>query len=102
MSFKQARRAQRRDANEKEIVKALRAAGAYVHVGGPFDILVGYKGTWWIVEIKDGAKRPSQRKLTKDEMVFITEVKNRAPIHLIESVEQALEMIGVTDKWINT
>lgn len=67
-----ARRAARVDANQKEIVLALRKAGysvTPVHtVGDGFpDLAVGKYGRTWLVEIKDGAKPPSKRKLTPDE-----------------------------------
>lgn len=39
------RRAARVDANQEQIVSALRGAGAYVWIIGlPVDLLVGYKG----------------------------------------------------------
>lgn len=49
------RRARARDANEREIVTALRAAGASVtrldDAGVP-DLLVGYHGRTWLLEVK--------------------------------------------------
>ena len=66
------RRAARVDANQKEIVEHLRKMGATVQplhtVGrGCPDLLVGYGGTNYLLEVKDGDKPPSQRKLTPDE-----------------------------------
>lgn len=60
------------DANQASIVAAFRAHGASVQhlhaVGkGCPDILVGYRGVNYLVEIKDGDKPPSQRRLTNDE-----------------------------------
>jgi hypothetical protein len=66
------RRAARIDANQPEIVKALRAVGASVQIlsavghGCP-DILVGYQGRNFLFEIKDGSKPPSDRRLTPAE-----------------------------------
>lgn len=65
------RRAARRDDNEKEIVKALREAGAYVaYLDTPADLLIGYMGRTIIFEVKDGNKPPSARKLTPNEQEF--------------------------------
>jgi len=54
-----------RDANQSEIVAALRERGAYVvEIEHPLDLLVGYAGQWVLVEVKDGPKariRPSQQ-----------------------------------------
>lgn len=70
------RRAARTDANQPEIVAALRAAGATVQslatVGdGCPDLLVGYRGANLIFECKDGAKSPGNRKLTDDQVTWI-------------------------------
>lgn len=60
------------DANQPDIVKALRAAGASVQsladlgCGVP-DLLIGWRGTNLLFEVKDGTKRPSARRLTPDE-----------------------------------
>ena len=63
-----ARYAARIDANQVEIVDALRKAGGMVQhlhrVGqGCPDILVGFRGVNLLFEIKDGAKSPSEQKL---------------------------------------
>jgi hypothetical protein len=72
------RRAARRDDNEKEIIAAMREAGAYVKVNtdeGLFDLLVAYTGPSGfqhtiLVEVKDGDKPPSARRLTPAEKKF--------------------------------
>ena len=64
------------DANQKELMTKLRLITgitvATTHtIGKGFpDIVIGYKGINYLVEIKDGTKPPSQRKLTKDEVSF--------------------------------
>lgn len=64
------------DANQKDIMTKLRMipgiSVATTHtIGKGFpDIVIGYKGKNYMVELKDGTKRPSQRKLTKDEISF--------------------------------
>jgi len=51
------RYAARVDANQEQIVSALRAAGAYVWIIGiPVDLLVGYRGHTFLVEIKSTNK----------------------------------------------
>ena len=69
------RRAAKTDANQSEIVAALRSIGASVHdtssVGRGFpDLVVGFRGRNWIIECKDGAKVPSARKLTPEQVEF--------------------------------
>lgn len=61
------------DANQADVVSSLRAIGATVQhlhdVGqGCPDILVGFRGVNYAVEIKDGSKPPSQRKLTPQQV----------------------------------
>lgn len=67
------RRAARTDDNHTAIVQALRAIGCSVQslaaVGkGCPDLLVGYKGRNIPLEVKDGSKPPSARKLTEDQI----------------------------------
>lgn len=68
----QPRRARRTDDNQTEIVDYLRRRwGASVEVvNGAFDLLVSWGGPSWPVEVKDGSKPPSQRKLTEREAKF--------------------------------
>jgi hypothetical protein len=46
------------------------------------------------MEVKDPSKPLSSRRLTYDEMCLIERLRNRAPLHLVETPEQALEVIG--------
>ena len=87
--------AARVDSNQPEIVSALRKIGAYVlpvhQLKNAFDILVGYKKKLFIMEIKDGSKTPSQRKLTEGELKCKNQFESVGiTYHVIESVEQAL------------
>jgi hypothetical protein len=85
------RRAARVDATQEAIVSALRAAGAYVWVIGlPVDLLVGYKGHTFCVEVKSG---PSKR-LTKLQTDFF-ENWSGSTLARIDCPEAALRMIGV-------
>jgi hypothetical protein len=86
------RRAARVDANQAQIVSALRAAGAYVWIIGlPVDLLVGYNGQTWLVEIKDGPKKT----LTRLQQDFFGNWCGGS-LHRINDAEEALRMIGVT------
>jgi hypothetical protein len=87
------RRAAKRDDNEQEIVKALRKAGAYVaYITEPADLLVGYQGRTMILEVKDGNKPPSARKLTPNEQKFHDEWTG-GELYVITSVEDALDRL---------
>ena len=91
------RRAARTDANQAEIVKALRAIGASVHdtsaVGQGFpDLVAGFRGRNWLIECKDGRKPPSARKLTPDQIEF--KAAWRGHWAVVNSPEEALEIVG--------
>jgi len=65
------RRAARTDKNQEAIVKGLRQMGAEVwFIKEPCDLLIRYRDQFFIVEIKDGSKPPSQRKLTPQQVEF--------------------------------
>ncbi len=89
------RRAARRDANEQDIIKAMREAGAYVKVindEGLFDLLVSYRGETLLIEVKDGAKPPSARRLTDAEQKFHDEWP-RDNLYIVNSVEEAIALL---------
>ena len=70
------RRAARTDGNHADVVKALRGAGMAVRsmagVGQGFpDLLVAFRDTLVLLEVKDGSLPPSERKLTQQEAEFI-------------------------------
>lgn len=93
------RRAARVDANQNEIVRALRDMGASVAitsmVGSGFpDIVVGYQGRNYLIEIKDGSKPPSKRKLTPDEQEFFDTW--RGTVFITNDINETLEIIGAT------
>lgn len=89
------RRAARRDANEGDIIKAMRAEGAYVKIindEGLFDLLVSYRGETLMIEVKDGAKPPSARRLTEAEQKFHDEWPG-SNLHIVTSAEEALALL---------
>jgi hypothetical protein len=90
-------RAARVDANQAEIVAALRAAGCAVQplhtVGqGVPDLLVGVAGQNLLVEIKDPAQPLSKRRLTPDQKKWHASWNGRA--HVVETIEQALSLVA--------
>lgn len=90
-------RAKRVDANQPEIVRALRQCGASVQpihaVGkGVPDLLVGLQGRNVLLEIKDGSKPPSARQLTGDERDW--HEAWRGQVVVVNSVDEALRAVG--------
>jgi hypothetical protein len=85
------RYAARVDANQEQIVSALRAAGAYVWIIGiPVDLLVGYRGHTFLVEIKSTTKG----RLTPLQRDFF-ENWGGSTLSRVDSPEAALRMIRV-------
>jgi hypothetical protein len=85
------RYAARVDANQDQIVSALRAAGAYVWIIGlPVDLVVGFRGHTFLVEIKSTSKK----RLTGLQADFF-ENWSGSTLSRIDSPEAALRMIGV-------
>ena len=88
------RRAARVDATQAQIVSALRAANAYVWIIGlPVDLLVGYNGHTFLVEVKTNEKK----KLTKLQTDFFANWTG-GTLCRIDSPEAALRMIGVVSQ----
>jgi hypothetical protein len=91
------RRAARRDDNEQDIIKAMRAEGAYVkqiNDEGLFDLLVSHWGKTLLIEVKDGAKPPSARRLTPAEQKFHDEWPGDN-LYIVNSVEEALALLRI-------
>ena len=91
------RRAARIDANQNEIVQHLRDVGASVFVtsgvGAGFpDIVVGFRGATYLIEIKDGNQPPSKRKLTKAEKKFHDGWNGQ--VDVAKNTDEALKIIG--------
>ena len=97
------RRAARVDANHGVIREAYRLLGCSVadtfQLGGGFpDMVVAKFGITDLVEVKDGSKPPSARKLTDDEMQFHN--KWNAKVWIIESVDDVLAHVeDITTRW---
>ena len=96
-----ARQRAKKDANQDEIVAALRAIGAQVQslaaVGdGVPDLLVAYHG-WHVLEVKDGSKPPSHRKLTPDEAAWHERFGRHAPVWTVTDVQSALTAVQAVE-----
>lgn len=98
-----ASRAKRVDANQTEIVEALRRHGISVMIiNGAVDIIAGglaQVGSSYIrqnvlMEIKDGSKSPSKRKLTKDEKA-LHDGWGGDRIQVVNNPFEALKLFGI-------
>lgn len=92
------RRAAKVDANQEQIVAALRAVGATVQtlaaVGkGVPDLLVGYQGKTLLLEVKDGRRPPSERRLTEDQLAWHGAWRG-GPLAVVDGVDAALRALG--------
>lgn len=91
------RRAARTDANHAAVKNALRGIGCYVvdcsHVGAGFpDLVCAWRGKWVFLEVKDGAKAPSARKLTPEQTIFHAEAKAKGcRVHVVTSADEAIK-----------
>lgn len=93
------RRASKVDDNQAQVVAALRAAGATVRLlhavgDGCPDLLVGYRGLTYLIEVKDGRRPPSERRLTPAQEVW-HRTWNGWPVAVVLDIDGALRVIGV-------
>ena len=92
------RRAAKVDANQRQVVAALRGVGATVQLlhavgeGCP-DLLVGHLGVNYLLEVKDGQKPPSAQKLTPQQEIWHRDWRGHRVV--VNSPEAALAAIGV-------
>ena len=97
-------RAAKIDANQQQVVSALRGAGCMVDslasVGnGVPDLLVGYRAKngerkLWIVEVKDGAKPKSRQALTPAQEQWHA-AWSGYPVSIVDGPEAALRHLEV-------
>lgn len=84
--------AARVDANHSEIADILRRLGYSVththQLKGFVDLVAGRNGVNYLIEVKDGTKAASKRKLTKLEQKFHHEWQGA--VEIIESVADAM------------
>lgn len=90
-------RGNRIDANQNEVVTALRKLGFSVAItsmlgkGFP-DLVVGTNKCNYLFELKDNKKTPSQKKLTPDEEKFFAGW--RGQVNKVETIDEILEIIN--------
>jgi hypothetical protein len=90
--------AARVDANQPAIVAGLRAAGCTVAaahaVGRGFpDLVVGYRGCTYLLEVKDGDKPPSARNLTTAQVKWHGEWSGHVAV--VCNLAEALAAVGI-------
>lgn len=87
----------RTDRNHSEIINAIRkipniSVFSTHEVGKGFpDIVIGYKGINYLIEIKDGNKPPSARKLTDAELQFHSNWKGQ--IKIVNNLDEVLNLL---------
>ncbi len=81
--------ANKRDANEAQIIKDLRQFGASVLIINEWDLVVGYEGVSHLMEVKnpdtDWSVTPSQRRIINTWI--------GSPLHIITNSEQAINIL---------
>lgn len=99
------RRYARQDSNHKEIRAAFEKLGCSVADLSPLgkgvpDLAVGYAGVAIFVEVKDGSKPPSARKLTPDEERF--RMNWKGGYRIVENLDHVQETVDVLRGWQRT
>lgn len=84
------------DANQNEVVKKLRQCGVSVQIlsavgNGCPDLLCGFHGRTVILELKDGDKAGSRRKLTVGEHAWHANWSGQ--VDVVRDFEEALDVI---------
>lgn len=91
-------RAKRVDDNQKQIVKQLRQMGISVRhlhmIGqGMPDLVLGFRGVNYLIELKDGKKISSKKKLTDDEQEFFNDW--RGQVAKCETLDEIIKIVGL-------
>lgn len=90
--------ARRVDDNHAEIVAALRKIGCSIIDiselgGGAPDLIVGYRGVWYVLEIKNPQTQYGRKGFNKNQKAWIAEVAGRAPVYIITSALEAISFM---------
>ncbi len=93
------RYARKVDDNQSDIVKALEQIGVGVvktsALGEFCDLVTAYRGIWRLLEVKDGSKPPSRRKLTPAQIQLHNLARvHGCTVHVVETVDDALRIHG--------
>lgn len=91
------RYAARVDANQEQVVRALRACGVWVcstaALGNGFPDLLAWRDGFHLLEVKDGSLSPSRRQLTPAEEAF--HLGCPGPVSVVLSPADALAALGL-------
>lgn len=83
------------DANQKDVVQALKQVGASVYViGRPVDLLVGYRQTTFLLEVKNTQTAYGRKGLSKSQLEFATSWRG-GKVWAVSSVSEALAVLGI-------
>jgi len=93
------RRRARKDENQNPIVGALAQAGIQAFdtsaVGNGFpDLVLGFRGKNYLIEVKNPTKPKADRQLTDDQKKF--HGKWHGQVDKVETIDEILVIIGVT------
>lgn len=92
--MRHARVAAKVDDNQKAVKKALEAVGAWVQsIGQPYDLLVWWRGSWSVLEVKDGAKPQREQHLTEGQLKTLADLR-LCGVKLVRTPDEALCAIG--------
>lgn len=91
-------RAKKIDDNQKIIVKQLRKCGVSVAITsmigkGFVDLVLGFRGRNYLIELKDGNKSASRKQLTEDEKKFFDAWNGQ--VNKCESFDEIALIIGL-------
>lgn len=91
-------RAKKIDDNQKLIVKQLRKCGVSVAItsmlgNGFVDLVLGFRGRNYLIELKDGNKSASRKQLTPDEKEFFDTWSGQ--VNKCESFKEIATIIGL-------
>jgi hypothetical protein len=83
------------DANQPDIVRALKAVGASVYfIDRPVDLLVGYKGHTYLIEVKNLATGYGRSGLNVNQKKWAGAWRGEEPV-IVTTVQEALAAIGI-------
>ena len=92
--MRHARRAAKVDDSQKAVETALRSVGAWFQsIGQPYDLLVWFRGSWHVLEVKDGVKVQSKQHLTDGQLKTLAELR-LSGVKLVRTPDEALCAIG--------
>lgn len=88
----------RTDSNHRELVNQIRKLGASVwdthELGKGFpDLIVGIRNQNFLLEVKDGKKSPSRKRLTEDEQKFFNIWKGQ--VAKVETLDEVIKVLGL-------